>query len=186
MIQILLQRNEKYTQAELAQKAIEAGCQWLVLPDASTAALRADAQGIIDLCREAGVILTVENNIEACREFGLHGVLLRTGANPAAVRADIGAEAVIGAEIASAAAATALAKADIDYFMISENAAPIIAEARKAGVEVHFVADLTAATATRADVDRAMSLGFSGAYISASQFTGDDAAADIAALIPQP
>lgn len=182
MIQILLHTNKKYSQVELAQKSIDAGCQWLILPDAP---INDEAKGIIDLCREAGVILTIEDNVEACREFGLHGVLLHTGANPVAVRAEIGAEAVIGAEITSVASATALSKADIDYFLISTDDASIIGEARKAGVEVHFVADLTGCAATRADVDKVMSLGFSGAYISSAQFTGDDIAAEISALIPQ-
>lgn len=182
MIQILLQTNGEYTPTQLAQKAIDAGCQWLILPDAP---INEEAKGIIDLCREAGVILTIENNVEACREFGLHGVLLHLGANPAAVRAEIGAEAVIGAEITSVASATALSKADIDYFLISTDDASIIGEARKAGVEVHFVANLTDRVATRADVDKAMSLGFSGACVSSAKFSGDDIAADISALIPQ-
>lgn len=165
MIQILLDSGSEYSRAELAQMAIEAGYEWLIMPDDSPERLRDELPDISALCREAGVILTIADNVAACREYGLHGVFLHKGADPAAVRNDLGAEAIIGAEIASAATATVLARADIDYFALEPTDAAVIAEARKAGVDKHFVA----ITDNKETTETLLAEGFSGFIIPAAR-----------------
>ncbi len=119
MLQFIAQINNKYSVAELAQMAIEGGCHWieLDLPEASDDFVRATALELKDLCVETGTFLTIADRPEVAREAGLHGVQLR-GANAsraAAVRDELGAEAIIGIEAANAAAVLNIQNLDIDY-----------------------------------------------------------------------
>ena len=182
MIQILLDKNEKYSMTEMAKIAIEAGCGWLILPDVNIENLRDDAPGIVDLCREAGVILTVRNSLEAAREFGLHGIMLDLGGNPIAARGDLGAEAIIGSFIADASAASALSMADIDYFILKPSQSDIIENARSAGVENHFVAICSGAGLDREKIDSIRTAGFSGICADSAVFNNDNPAEYIARL----
>ncbi len=176
MIQILLETSPGYNSVEMARKAIDAGCEWLIVPrDAHDN----DVANLAKLCREEGIILTIEDNIELCRQHELHGVHLSGGSNPAAVRQELGAEAIVGAEISSIDTATALAKADIDYFALQPCDVAVATQALQAGVEAHFV--------LLADgVEQALSLlpqGFSGMCLKASSFTSEDPSAEIKLLI---
>lgn len=119
MLQFIAQINNKYSVAELAQMAIEGGCHWieLDLPEASDDFVRATALELKDLCVETGTFLTIADRPEVAREAGLHGVQLR-GANAsraAAVRDELGAEAIIGIEAANAATVLNIQNLDIDY-----------------------------------------------------------------------
>ena len=119
MLQFIAQINNKYSVAELAQMAIEGGCHWieLDLPEASDDFVRATALELKELCVETGTFLTIADRPEVAREAGLHGVQLR-GANAsraAAVRDELGAEAIIGIEAANAAAVLNIQNLDIDY-----------------------------------------------------------------------
>ena len=147
MLQILIETNERYSVAEAAQIAIEAGTQWLVLR-ADTIAERERREigkEVAELCRESGVILTVDSDIEFARELGIHGVLLHPGSKaPAAVREELGPEAIIGVEISSAETALTLEKNDIDYVALDsemplEKVAEIISAVRKAEGKIAFV-----------------------------------------------
>lgn len=182
MIQILLDKNEKYSMAEMAQIATEAGCGWLILPDIDITELRAEATDIVEMCREAGVILTVRNNLEAAREFGLHGIMLDLGANPIAARGDLGAEAIIGSVIADASAASALTMADIDYFILLPEQVEIMEAAKKAGVENHFVALCKGSNIDKDFIDGIRSAGFSGICSDSSIFDCEDPVGHIAKL----
>ena len=159
MLQILLENNGKSSLADSARQALKDGFEWLILPPDTT---DDDIDTVAGICREAGVILTIEDNIEACRKHGLHGVFLRLGANPPAVRRELGAEAIIGAEIASAATATELAKADIDYFAMPPAASHVVGEIRSAGIQTPIVAIGT----TAAELQPLLAAGFSGIMIN--------------------
>lgn len=169
MIQIYLNNSDKYTAEEMAQMAVEAGCQWLIIADAPIEELRQTAPVIVELCREEGIILTFENNIEAARELGVHGVFMRSGANPAAIRLELGAEAIIGAEIGSADTATALAGADIDYYALPEDATALLADAKTAVPQQHYVA-LCAGKPDAAHLGGLRNAGFDGFCIAATAF----------------
>lgn len=125
MLQYILTESEKYSIAELAQMAIEGGCRWinLRLPGLDDARVRQEiAPEVIDMCREAGIFLTIDDHPELARELGLHGVRM-TGGNvpaeaplsPGALRDELGPEAVIGIETADPSAAPSMAAADIDF-----------------------------------------------------------------------
>lgn len=147
MLQILIETNERYSVAESAQIAIEAGAQWLVLRADTIAETerREIGNAVTELCRESGVILTVDSDIDFARKLGIHGVLLHPGSKaPAAVREELGPEAIIGVEISSADTALALEKNDIDYMALDsdmplEKVAEIIGTVRAAGGQIAFV-----------------------------------------------
>lgn len=148
MLQYLLSPNSRYTLAELAQMAIEGGCGWIVLscPDMTDEALREEGAELATLCREAEVILTVEDRPEVARDLGLHGVYLSSncGIAPAKVREELGAEAIIGVEVGSSTSIRPLEAMDIDYAVLAptltiEKCEEIIAEVRAAGAILPIV-----------------------------------------------
>lgn len=185
MIQLRLAPSERYSISEMGQMAVEGGCGWLVIsmPGADLGNWRDIAEELVPLCRDAGVMLSVENDIEAVRELGAHGVYLTPGGNPVKVREDLGAEAIIGAGIASADSAVALAKADIDYLTLAPDVDPsIIGDARKGGAEVPFVAVVTAAALVENYSDL-ISKGFDGFYVTDGVFDTEDPVATVGNLI---
>ena len=119
MLQFIAQTNDRYSVAETVQMAIEGGCHWiqLHLPELTDEDIKAMSADIIALCRESAAFLTIEDRPELAKELGLHGVHLTSSVQRSAakVREELGPEAVIGVEVASAAAVMSLQSADIDY-----------------------------------------------------------------------
>lgn len=143
MLQVILQPHDKYSIAEQGQMAIEGGASWLLLRAAglSDPDLRELARELVPLCTENGTILTMEGNVAMARELGLHGFLLHFHDNPIEVRAEVGPEAIIGAQSEVPERIVAYDKADIDYVaMTMRNPAEIVAAVRKEGCLMPFVA----------------------------------------------
>ncbi len=148
MLQYLLTPSEEYSRAELAQMAIEGGCKWIVLPTSGMddAAVREECAEIVPLCREAEVILTLTDRPELARELGLHGIYITSagGLAPAKVREDLGAEAIIGVEVSSAASVKPMEAMDIDYVVLNgelsaDKCVEIIVDSRDAGAIIPIV-----------------------------------------------
>lgn len=125
MLQYILTESDKYSVAELAQMAIEGGCLWisLHLPGMNDESIRESvAPEVVDMCKEAGVFLTIDDNPELARQLGLHGIRLSAEylrkhpeSNPLALREDLGPEAVIGVETSDPSAVPSMMPADIDF-----------------------------------------------------------------------
>lgn len=176
MLQVLLEINDRYSLSEMAQMAIEAGCGWIVLgPDMPEAEKREHYPAIVEMCRESGTMLTVTADIEAAKEYGLHGVFLPLGSvSPLKVREELGAEAIIGAEVGESSVALELERADIDYVSLKSDgkAAAAIAEIRAAGSDFPVVA-----YAGDASLEAAAALkeaGFSGICCGKALFEATD------------
>ncbi|MBD5177980.1 MAG: thiamine phosphate synthase [Bacteroidales bacterium] len=190
MLQIRLTPNENYSIAEMAQMAIEGGCGWLQVDAAEIddANLRELGKELVPLCRETGTMLTLENNVEMARELGVHGVFLTGDRNPVAVREELGPEAIIGTYNASADAAISMDRADIDYLIIpskveDEVAAKIIADTRKAGASIPFVALSGRAPMSADGFAKILGLGFAGILAGSEVFKAEDPVAHIEKLI---
>lgn len=149
MLQFIAQTNDRYSVAETVQMAIEGGCRWiqLHLPDLTDEDIKAMSADIIAMCRESAAFLTVEDRPELAKELGLHGVHLTavSGRSAAKVREELGPEAVIGVEVASAAAVMALRNADIDYVTLPSDMPPgeiadIVSTVRDAEIQTPIVA----------------------------------------------
>ena len=187
MLQILLETNDKYSLAEMAQMAIEGGCGWLVLrvPDYGDDELRQICPEIVELCRESSVMLTVEDRPELAKEFGMHGVYLHIGAGvPTSVREQLGPEAVVGAEVTDGSVAVALASADIDYAglpatMPVDEASALIGSVRNASCEIPFVAFPLGIK----DVEAYINAGFSGVCMGRQIFEEADPVSVIEELL---
>lgn len=170
MIQIIISPSEGLLLGQQAAAAIDAGARWLELNLTDTAdseAVVADIkENIIPLCRERGVIMTVRDNAGLAEATGVHGVhIADKSLNAILMRNNLGAEAIIGIDIADAQAALTMQNNDIDYVRISADidddcAARLIADIRSAGAVIPVVRQLAADTAE--NVQRAMSDGFSG------------------------
>lgn len=149
MLQFIAQTNDRYSVAETVQMAIEGGCRWiqLHLPGLTDEDIKAMSGDIIDMCRESAAFLTVEDRPELAKELGLHGVHITDASNRSAakVREELGPEAVIGVEVASAAAIMALRNADIDYVTLPADMAvgeiaEIVSVVRDADISTPIVA----------------------------------------------
>ena len=89
----------------------------------------------------------VEDRPELAKELGLHGIHVKdiTDRSAAKIREELGPEAVIGVDVASAAAVMALRNADIDYVTLPADMrvgeiTEIISTVRDAGIEIPIVA----------------------------------------------
>ena len=130
MLQYILTKSDRFAVGELAQMAVEGGCMWisLCLPELSDEELKAAvAPDVIEMCREAGVFLTLDDRPELARELGLHGVRLSRkflNANPhqgpMALREELGPEAVIGVETADPSSVPQMLGADIDFVTLPQ------------------------------------------------------------------
>lgn len=148
MLQVIICPNERFSMAETAQMAIEAGCQWIDIhaPELSDEELRPDAVEITELCRETGTILIFEDRPELARELGVHGIYLsHRDVSPQKVREEMGPEAIIGMEIVSSSTAAGLESLDIDYAVVAPSSSEedknmIPHELRAAGSKMPLVA----------------------------------------------
>ena len=160
----------------MAQMAIEAGVQWLVLaPGISEAERREHYPTLVEMCREAAVFLTATADIAAAKEYGLHGVLIDGASEaPAKVREDLGPEAVIGVISDNPTIAPELERADIDYVQTrpSNIDTETIAAIRATGAKIPLVAYV--ADAQPDIVPELMAKGFSGVCCGASVFAHKD------------
>lgn len=134
--------NERFSIEEQCQMFIEGGGAWIQLSDHGLSDERICELSVelIPLCKETSTILMLENRIELAKELGLHGVHLGRGIEipPRTVREDLGAEAIIGVEVASPQAILALKGRDIDYVTLApgmslDQYAEIIAIATEGG-----------------------------------------------------
>lgn len=149
MLQFIAQTNDRYSVEESVQMAIEAGCRWiqLHLPDLSDDEIKAIAPDIIALCKESAAFLMIEDRPELAKELGLHGVHVKTISDRSAakIREELGPEAVIGVDVASAAAVMALRSADVDYVTLPADMRPgeiaeLVSTVRDADIEMPIVA----------------------------------------------
>lgn len=134
MIQYRLSESEKYSAAELAQMAIEGGCGWITLhfPDLSDEELRQiAAPDIVEMCRDAAVILTIDDRPALARDLNVHGVCLsrrfftdNPSETPLKIRDELGPEAIIGVETADSTAPSLLLGADVDFVTLPADFTP--------------------------------------------------------------
>lgn len=172
MIQIIINNlSDNYSVAELAQMAVEAGCGWirLQLPETDEAFVREQAELIVPLCKEAGVMLTIDDRPDLAKSLGLHGVHLNDKKfNPVKVREELGPEAVIGVTTGELSVATAMKAADIDYVQLptdfdDDRIAAFMVDFRAVDDRYPIVA---AGKIQPMDVPSVMALGVSGVALS--------------------
>lgn len=186
MLQIIISPSERYSIGEMAQMAVEAGATWLVLslPETDAGAMREMCADIVELCRESGVMLSVENNVEAARELALHGVFLTNNeVSPVKVREELGAEAIIGAVVGTPDAALSLERADIDYVALRQSDPALIMAVRNAEGKIPVVAYMPDFVPTPENIALIKGDGFSGLCAGSKFFETEDPVASISETI---
>lgn len=98
--------------------AIDAGCQWIEIDPSSLDSN--DLESIINLARQAGIILVFHHHDNKLEELRVHGVRLSDGdTGPLAVREKLGGHPIIGVEVATDVELYTLKRADVDYVVMS-------------------------------------------------------------------
>ena len=183
MVQILIRPNDKFSISEMAQMAIEAGAAWIVLSVGNGDELRDEIRDITDMCRASGIILTCDN-VELVREYGMHGVLTDgSKCSPAALREELGAEAIIGAVATTPDAALTLERADIDYVALTKSNPALIMAVRDAGGQIPVVAYMPDFEPSPESIAMIKADGFSGLCAGPRFFEKEDPVAAISEAI---
>lgn len=190
MLQFVLDIKHSCPVAEQARIAIDGGCTWLVLADGDKDGSKisdAEAASVADVCREAGVILTIENNPDLAQSLGAHGFVITDKSSGSAVmlRGKLGAEAIIGEVVSTAASAVMLERSDVDYGVIDsslslEEAMKLVSDTREAGCRLPLVltGDFDAA-----DVPVITAVGASGVATSGKLLAAADPVSAVQSLI---
>lgn len=191
MIQIIVRDDsDRFSVAEMVQIAVEGGCRWvrLDLPEADNDFLLRLGEEIVPLCREAAVMLTIDNRPDAARNLGLHGIHISDkNLNPIALREELGPEAVIGVTVSEPSAALAMAKADIDYVQLPSDfdayrIAAFMVDLREVNKNYPVVADGD----KYADcIESLLALGVSGAVVGTPIFKAEDPVEALTKLLEQ-
>jgi thiamine-phosphate pyrophosphorylase len=116
---------------EIVRCAVAAGCRWVMVreKDLPAGALADLARRIVDVSREIGTTVLVNSDVAAARAADAAGVHLPAGADVAAARQALGADALIGASTHSLAEARAAEATGADYVTLS----PVFLTASKPG-----------------------------------------------------
>lgn len=190
MLQFVLDINNPGPLTEQARIAIEGGCAWAVLADSRHGDHKiseGEAQAVADMCREAGIILTVENDPELAQKLGAHGFVITDKDSGSAVglRGKLGAEAIIGETVSTAASAVMLERSDIDYGVIDPSlslgdAMKLVGDTRETGCRLPLVltGDFDAT-----DVPVIQAVGASGVATSRKLLQAADPVAAVRQLI---
>ncbi|HMG79095.1 MAG TPA: thiamine phosphate synthase [Xanthobacteraceae bacterium] len=110
-------RQARRSLAEIVGAALAAGCRWISLrekdlPDDEQIPL---ARSLLPLVRRHGARLTVHGEAALAKLAGADGVHLPSGSDPAAARALIGREKLLGLSIHTVTEAEAIDPAVVDY-----------------------------------------------------------------------
>lgn len=190
MLQFVLDINNPGPLTEQARIAIEGGCAWAVLADSrhgDPKISEGEVQTVADMCREAGIILTVENDPELAQKLGAHGFVITDKDSGSAVglRGKLGAEAIIGETVSTAASTVMLEKSDIDYGVIDPSlslgdAMKLVGDTRETGCRLPLVltGDFDAT-----DVPVIQAVGASGVATSRKLLQAADPVAAVRQLI---
>jgi len=118
MLQFITNPSDRYTIAQEVKMVIDGGCKWVQLrmKDASYDELKATAEDIIPICKEAGVILVVDDNVALVKELRVHGVHLgKEDMDPQKAREMLGPHAIIGVTANTADDIMSMRGIDVDY-----------------------------------------------------------------------
>lgn len=183
MLQFITHPSERYRIVEQVKMVLEGGCKWIQLrmKEATDEEVKAVAEELIPLCKDADAILVIDDRVELVKEMEVTGVHLGKKDMPVAeARNLLEGGPIIGATANTAGDIFALKGIDVDYVGLGpfrhtttkENLSPILGlegyskimkEIREAGVQLPVVA---IGGITLEDIDDVMATGVNGVAIS--------------------
>ncbi|MCM1504697.1 MAG: thiamine phosphate synthase [Muribaculum sp.] len=118
MLQFITNPSDRYSIVEEVKMVVEGGCKWVQLrmKDASYDELKSTAEEIIPICRDAGVILVIDDNVALVKELRVHGVHLgKEDMDPRKAREILGPHAIIGVTANTSDDIMSMRGIDVDY-----------------------------------------------------------------------
>ncbi len=193
MLQFITNPSDRYTIAQEVKMVIDGGCKWVQLrmKDASYDELKATAEDIIPICKDAGVILVIDDNVALVKELRVHGVHLgKNDMDPQKAREMLGPHAIIGVTANTADDIMAMRGIDVDYVGLGpfrhtttkKKLAPVIGldgytsimqEVKSKGNKLPVVA---IGGITADDVEQVMATGVQGLAMSGAIINSDNSA----------
>jgi thiamine-phosphate pyrophosphorylase len=124
-------RQARWPLPHIVTAAVEAGCGWISLREKD---LPADeqvllARSLLPIARKHGAKLTVHGDASLAAAAGLDGVHLSAGSDPAAARALLGQQKLVGISVHTVTEAEQIDPASVDYVL----AGPAFETASKPG-----------------------------------------------------
>lgn len=166
MLQYITSDSRQYSVDEQVQMVLEGGCRWIQI--SNPGAIDTDSMSrIIEMCREAGAFLTFEHDVTLCEKLRVHGVHLAPGdMAPLEARQQLGAHAVIGMSVTSAAEVIVLRKADIDYVQVGPFGSRYDTEFYRTLIGEVRAADILTPVVATGDIPAAMMPGLIAAGVN--------------------
>lgn len=121
MLQLILNKSDRFSIEEVAQMAIEGGCGWIEMSPKTVGrqSVRETALAIRELCEEAGTIFVIQHDVDLVDELKVSGVHLSSGdMKPSEAREKLGPHAIIGVDVETPEEVILLQPADIDYVVV--------------------------------------------------------------------
>lgn len=118
MLQLITHRNERCSDIELAESALNGGCRWVQLrmKEATDGEIRTTAITIKKLCHSFGATLIIDDRLDLALEIGADGVHLGKHDLPVAeARKLAGRDFIIGGTANSYEEMAAIARNGADY-----------------------------------------------------------------------
>lgn len=191
MLQFITHFTEKYSYLDSVRIALEGGCRWVQLrmKNADDKTMRKTAAEAMALCRTAGAVFIIDDNVHLAKELGADGVHLGKNDMPVSqARELLGRGFTIGGTANTIEDVEALYAAGADYIgcgpfrftTTKEKLSPVlglegyrrIVEAmRKKGINIPIVA---IGGITAADIPQIMASGVNGIALSGSVLRAED------------
>jgi len=191
MLQFITHFTEKYSYLDSVRIALDGGCRWVQLrmKNADDKTMRKTAAEAMALCRTAGAVFIIDDNVHLAKELGADGVHLGKNDMPVPqARELLGRGFIIGGTANTVEDVEALYAAGADYIgcgpfrftTTKEKLSPVlglegyrrIVEAmRKKGINIPIVA---IGGITAADIPQIMASGVNGIALSGSVLRADD------------
>lgn len=114
MLQFTLTPDSTISQLDQVKTVIDAGCQWIEADPVSMS--RDELDRLIEMCREAGIILVFSHHDGLLEETRVHGIRLGgDDIDPLTLRERLGGHPIIGVDATPATPLYPLKRADVDY-----------------------------------------------------------------------
>lgn len=148
MLQYITSQSNKYSIIEQVKMVLDAGCKWIELriENALNDEIKAMAEELIPMCKEADAILVIDDCVELAKEIEVTGVHLhKKGISAAEARNMLEGGPIIGVSVTTAGDIYALKGIDVDYVTLGpdielDSYKKIVSEVREAGIELPIVA----------------------------------------------
>ena len=191
MVQFITHFTERYSYLDSVKIALEGGCRWVQLrmKNADDQTMRKTAVEAMALCRAAGAVFIIDDNVHLAKELGADGVHLGKNDMPVQqARELLGTGFIIGGTANTVEDVTALYAAGADYIgcgpfrftTTKEKLSPvlgiegyrrIVAAMQEKGIDIPIV---SIGGITVDDIPEIMATGVNGIALSGSVLRADD------------